>query len=88
MTGDLRDFPLRRGVQPPLEHIATDHGRARDLSFRALLRGPDVDQQRTIGQLAGGLLRVNPDQLSPRPIQQLIGGEWDHGSSRRACTAH
>ena len=62
-------------IEPPFENVAVDHRRAGDFSLRALLRWPDVDQQRAFGQLGCGLLRLNSAQASPGPIQQLVSGE-------------
>jgi hypothetical protein len=62
-----------RRVQPPLEHRAVQHDRARDRpSVAALLERPRVHEQGAVPELGVRLLRGHPIETRPGLGQQLV----------------
>ena len=76
---DLRDAVRTRWIETPLEHVALDHDRTRDVAVDLAQRGrPDVDEQRTFAHRVGRLGRLDPPEPGPGPLEQFVDRDAFH----------
>ena len=76
---DLRDAVRARWIETPLEHVALDHDRTRDVAVDLAERGrPDVDEQCTSAHRVGGLDRLDPLEPGPSQLEQFVDREAFH----------
>lgn len=76
---DAVELPRRGRIEPPLEHDALNHDRARQLAFVAPVGfRPRVDDPRTGRDLRGEVLRLDTVEAPPGILEHPIDGHFTH----------